>query len=138
MLGGVFRPSFQPNRVWLGVWRQCPRCPRLAQRVVVGLLVTLLAGGSMLCIVHCHLVQLLAPPTLTVYGVTLTLCHTPNDPSAPHPPALDPSLFYGVQLAMPLLLLLIALPLVATLRPPSSCLIWATPLAPDPPPPRSA
>lgn len=138
MLSAAPQQSSQPNLMWVAVKRLWPLCPRITQLVLVGLLVALLGGSSVLCIVHCHLIQLLAPPTLTVYGVTLSLCHTPLDPSASTPAPLDPSLFYGVRLSAPLLLIHIALLLVATIHSLPPHLIHTCVLPPDPPPPRSA
>lgn len=118
---------------------QLCRCyPRFTQLLLVGLLVATLGGGSLLCIVHCHLVRLLAPPSVTVYGITLSLCHSPLDPSDPTPPPLDPTLFYGVQLTpLPMLWLLIV-QLLATLHPLLPRMILTCAIPPDPPPPRSA
>ncbi len=138
MFGAVLQHSSQPNLMWVAVKRLWPLCPRITQLVLVGLLVALLGGSSVLCIVHCHLIQLLTPPTLTVYGVTLSLCHTPLDSSESTPAPLDLSLFYGVRLSVPLLLIHIALLLVAALRLSLPHLIHTCVLPPDPPPPRSA
>jgi len=136
----LLRP-FSPNWMYAGAQTQGQQCwcgQRFTQMMLVALLVVTLGGDSLICIIHCHLVQLLAPPSVTIYGVTLSLCHSPLDPSASTPPPLDPTLLYGAQLTPPILCLLLIVQLLATLHLLLLPLLRACVIAPDPPPPRSA
>ncbi|NJL05315.1 MAG: hypothetical protein HC911_10545 [Chloroflexaceae bacterium] len=51
----------------------------------------------LVCIIHCELVKLLAPPTATIAGITLAICHTPTDQNANVPATVDTSLFYAIR-----------------------------------------
>ncbi len=111
----------------------------LAWRGALLAVVLVLTLMPFVCIIHCELVKLFTPPTATIAGITLAICHTPTDQQTNVPATVDTSLFYAVRAldAIGTIILPPLLPLmlvgVAARRWPSSAYV-----APPTPPPRTA
>lgn len=113
--------------------------PTLAWRGALLAVVLILTLMPMVCIIHCELVKLFAPPTATIAGITLAICHTPTDQNANVPATVDTSLFYTVRYLDPAGIILLP-PLLPVLLLGVWLLHWAplAHVAPPTPPPRTA
>lgn len=86
-----------------------PRLPlsTLLATLQIGLAM-LLATAALVCVLHCHLVRLTAPPTASIAGVTLAICH--GGAPAEGVPAVNTLLLFSIrdapaeQMLVPLLL----------------------------------
>lgn len=114
-----------------------PRLPfsTLLATLQIGIAV-LLATAALVCVLHCHLVRLTAPPTASIAGVTLAICH--GGTPAEGVPAVNTLLLFSTQdapAAMMLVLPLLPHPRATPAVPP----LPAAPqfrAAPPVPPPR--
>ncbi len=113
--------------------------PRLSFRALLATLqiglALLLAGAALACILHCHLVRLTAPPTTSIGGVTLAICH--GGAPTEGVPTINTLLFFSLRdapLAVVLVPLLLHPPAPLTLASPPAPLRMGK--APPVPPPR--
>lgn len=111
----------------------------LAWRGTLLAVVLVLTLMPLVCIVHCELVKLLTPPTVTIAGITLAICHPPTDQHTNVPATVDTSLFYAIR-ALDTIGTIILPPLLPLMLMCVAARRWlpAAYVAPPTPPPRPA